>query len=263
MRTNALVDPQPHTHADRMALAEHIRNRAMQMRDDVIAVAIYGSVARGDDGPYSDLEMMVVLESEGVDYSHEWTAGPWKAEVNFLGRAVALAAAAELDGDWAMTKGQFAFALPLHDPQDLFSEYRRRVFAHTHDDMQECIRDLIVGEGYELVGKWRNMQVTNDYSFLPTCATKLAQFGAWSLGLAQGKLYSTSARMLHESLQLSNRPSGYDALCQSIMHGALHPPSTMMAVCEDFWRDWVMWAEGLEIVLVTDPMHLDAQTRDS
>jgi kanamycin nucleotidyltransferase len=241
-----------------MALAAHIQQRAMTLRDDVIAVAVYGSTARGDDGPYSDLEMMIVVEEADTDFSHEWTAGAWKAEVNFLGHDVALDDASELDGDWAMTKGQFAFALPMHDPEDIFTSLRKAVFAHPAEAFNTCIREVIVGEIYELVGKWRNMRATRDFSYLPICTVKLAQYGACALGLAHHTLYSTSARMLHESLQLPNRPAGYDALCQCVLRGMLHEPLVLMGLCEVFWRGLVTWAEAHGIALVTDPMGLNS-----
>ncbi len=252
-----MIAPIARTHADRRALAERIKQRVMTTRDDVLAIAIYGSAARGDDGPHSDLEMMVVVDSDGEDFSYEWTAGPWKAEVNVRGHDVVLDESAELDGDWAVTKGEYAFTLPLHDPHDLFPELRRHVFDHSPDDIDDCIREVIVGDAYELVGKWRNMRAARDYSFMPTCAMKLVQYGAWVLGLAHRTLYSTSARMYHESLQLPDRPSGYDALCQCVMRGALHEPLVLMGLCEAFWNGLVRWAEARDISLVTDPLGLN------
>lgn len=47
-------------------------------RDKILAIGVYGSVAKGTDGPFSDIEMFCVLsESNGpVEFSHEWSAGP-------------------------------------------------------------------------------------------------------------------------------------------------------------------------------------------
>jgi predicted nucleotidyltransferase len=53
---------------------------AIVAKSDPVQVILYGSVARGDDGPDSDIDLMVVLPS--LDYSerHDWMAK--------LGRAV-------------------------------------------------------------------------------------------------------------------------------------------------------------------------------
>lgn len=251
-----MIEPAARTHADRMALAERIRQRAMDMRDDILAVAIYGSTARGDDGPYSDLEIMCVVDAKNERSTYSWTTGPWKADVNFRGRDVVQARASEFPVDWALTKGQYAYALPIYDPQDLFSVLRTLVFAHNSDDANARIHELIVGEIYELIGKYRNMHVARDYSYLPACAIKLVEYGAWALGLAHLKLYTTNARMFHESLQLPNRPSGYDTLCQCVMRGVLHEPLVLMDICEKFWWGLVAWTEGRGIGLVADPMEL-------
>lgn len=52
--------------------------------EKILAIGVYGSISRGADGPFSDIEMFCVLSesSESVDFSYEWSAGPWKAEVD-------------------------------------------------------------------------------------------------------------------------------------------------------------------------------------
>jgi kanamycin nucleotidyltransferase len=87
---------------------------------------VYGSLARGADGPYSDIEMMCLLRTAGVERTVEWSHGPWKAEVNFLGYDVALRQAAEVDGDWPLAHGAYLNVLPLHDPERFLSAFARR-----------------------------------------------------------------------------------------------------------------------------------------
>jgi kanamycin nucleotidyltransferase len=94
-----MIEPQPRTHTDRMALAERIARRLFELHGQaVLAIGVYGSTARGQDGPYSDLEMMAIVR-DGEGHTHEWTAGPWKAEVNVRPLADALESAADLDDD--------------------------------------------------------------------------------------------------------------------------------------------------------------------
>ena len=78
------------------ALREHYKDRLM-------ALGVYGSLARQSDGPFSDIEMHCVLHGEGIDQSFEWSTGPWKAEVDVYSPDVILAQAAEVDGDWSIT----------------------------------------------------------------------------------------------------------------------------------------------------------------
>jgi kanamycin nucleotidyltransferase len=251
------ISPRARTREERLETAGRIFERVMQLHgDDVLAAGLYGSMARGDDGPFSDMEMMVVLKRAGVDESAEWTAGDWKAEVNFRSRRVVLESASELEGEWAMVQGEYVNVLPLYDHTRFFSKLHKRVFAHSDDDMRDVMREVIIGDMYELVGKWRNQHATGVFDYLPAIAFKLAQFGAWVIGLANRRLYTTSGVMFAESLALPDRPQGYDALCEAVMRGELSDASQVIALCEACWAGVVAWAESKRIELVTDPLNL-------
>lgn len=251
-----MIQLQPRTHADRMALAERIMRRAFERYgSDVLAVGVYGSTARGDDGPYSDLEMMVIVR-EGESHTHEWAAGPWKAEVNVRTLADALGSAAELDDDWPLAQGEFVHVLPLHDPNDIFPQLRRRVFDHSDDEFNALVHDVIVGDILELVGKWRNMQARGAFSHLPSLVVKLAQYTACLIGIANRVLYSSSANVFAEALEMPDRPAGFDALCQRVMAGDLRDHDQLIELCEALWLGIAAWAEQHDIELVTDPLGL-------
>ena len=60
--------PQPRSRAERLALAQEIFERVLALQGDrLLAVGLYGSTARGTDGPYSDLEMLCVLNTVDED----------------------------------------------------------------------------------------------------------------------------------------------------------------------------------------------------
>ena len=103
------TDPRPQSRERRLALARQIARRLAEVHGPALkAVGVYGSTARGTDGPYSDLEMWCVLRTTGEDYAHEWTTGPWKAEVDVYSADLILAEAARVDGRWPLTHGTAA-----------------------------------------------------------------------------------------------------------------------------------------------------------
>ena len=57
--------PQPYSHAERMTRAKEIAAQ-FRAKFDVLAIGLYGSLARGTDGPYSDIEMHCVLWGSGA-----------------------------------------------------------------------------------------------------------------------------------------------------------------------------------------------------
>jgi kanamycin nucleotidyltransferase len=228
----------------RRDLARHIVNQIQdRYRDDVLAIGVYGSLARGTDGPYSDIEIHCVVRGSGVDVCHEWSAGAWKAEVDVYSEDVVLQWASELDVDWPVTHGACTNVWALYDPTGFFSRLRDAALSHPDEVFQQVIRDVIVGEIYERIGKVRNARAAND-ACMPYLAVELAKCGACLLGLAHRHLYTTSTRMFEESLALSGRPEGYDILCRMVMAGELADAARIADAADAFWSGVERWAGG-------------------
>lgn len=241
--------PQPIAREQRLHLAREIADRALAARgNDVLAVGLYGSTARGTDGPYSDIEIMCVLNTEDEDYSPEWVHGQWKAEVNFLSKNVLLAQATKVDERWPLTHGLYIHVLPLYDPQHFFATLREVASEQPEERFHEAIRDLIIFEIYEMIGKLRNARHSNNTAYFPEIAVSMARYGAYLVGLANRHYYTTSSKVQQESLTLPQRPAGYDDLCRLVMSGDLREPQRISDLCETFYTGVEQWAEERNIV---------------
>ncbi len=229
--------PQPMTHNERLALAKDIAGCFQRhFGGQVLAVGVYGSLARGDDGPYSDIEMYCVLRGAGLDTPYEWSAGAWKAEVDVQGADVLLEWAAEFDERWSLTHGSLIHILPLHDPEGFFQRLRAPVFDHAPAEFDELIAATIVGELYEFLGKIRNGLASGNTSCLPALAVEMAQYGAYIISLAHRTLYTSSSTLFAESLSLPDRPLGYDELCRLVMSGQLADSGQVGVAADAFWE---------------------------
>jgi kanamycin nucleotidyltransferase len=245
--------PKPIDRARRLELAHEIATQIRQhYGDHVLALGVYGSVARGTDGPYSDIEMHCVVRGSGVDVCHEWSAGPWKAEVDVYSEDVVLAWASEVDVDWALTHGAHVEVIALYDPTGLFPRLRDAAVSQPDPVFQRIIHDVIVGELYERIGKIRNAWAEGNVACLPYLAFELAKFGALLLGLAHRHLYATSTRLFEESLVLPGRPDGYDTLCRMVMTGELGDPARIVDAANAFWVGIEKWAQERGIRLEED-----------
>ena len=257
-------DSLPWTHDERLALAEEICGRLRAVHGEaLVAVGVYGSTARGTDGPYSDLEMWCVLTAlpaegerdrvavseRGDHYSHEWVHGPWKAEVDVYAADALLEKATHVDGVWALTHGRFVRVLPVHDPQGFFARLRATADSLPAEVFREALRELVVGEIYEDVAKARNAVATGHRAALPHLALTLATYGAYAIGLANRHHFSSGARCVEEALALPIRPLAYDRLARLAMDGTLSESGVIADAIEQFWHDLVPWIESLGITI--------------
>jgi kanamycin nucleotidyltransferase len=236
-----IYGPQPYTHEERMARAHAIADQ-FRAKFAVLAIGLYGSLARGSDGPFSDIEMYCIVPGEGVDTSYEWSGGPWKAEVNVQSLDVLTAWAAEFDEFWPLTHGSCVNILPLYDPQNLFAALKEQVFDHNDAGFDELIAGIIVGELYEFLGKMRNAAASGKTENLPALAVEMAKYGAYLIGLANRTLYTSSSSLFSESLTLAEQPDGYQPLCCLVMAGRLSNAAEIVAAADHFWDGIERWA---------------------
>lgn len=231
-------------------------------QDRLMALGVYGSLARQVDGPFSDIEMHCILHGEGIDQSFEWSAGPWKAEVDVYSPEVILAQAAEVDGDWSMTHGAFVHVWPLFDPQAFFPRLRETVLSQPEEVFRFRMKEVIVGDLYELVGKVRNTWVAQAFSSLPEYTTHLARGTAGLIGLAQRYLFFSYATLFEEALALPDSPKGFSNLCQRVMSGRLSSSQAIVNEVNTLWDGIEHWAmakhltltDQLEDLLQNDPL---------
>ncbi|MCX7844567.1 MAG: nucleotidyltransferase [Candidatus Bipolaricaulota bacterium] len=242
MNPQPRLGPQPLAPEERRNLAQRIAEEARRSRADVLAVGLYGSLARDEDGPYSDIEILCVLGSSGEEYTREGIVGPAKVEVNFLSQDVLFARAAEVPPEWPLTHGAYVYTRPLYDPQGVFPRLREAVRSPPEEAFRRAMQALIVEELYELMGKVRNARHWGAWEELPFLAVHLAFHGALLVGLANRHVYRSASKMLADSLGLPERPSGYDRLCALVQAGKLDSPQGVGEACEGFWCGVSAWA---------------------
>ena len=244
-------DPQPMDHHQRLDLAERIAARlSARYGPSVKAIGLYGSLARNQDGLYSDSEMFCVLKGSGERHNYEWCAGPWKAEVNVRGEEDLRQEAAQLDGEWSLTHGAFVHILPLMDSEHSFDGLRELVMHHAPENFRVIIEEELVFEIYELIGKIRNAFIQKNTQALPTLAVLLAQQTAYILGLEHCYLYRTASSVLEEAVTLPDLPDGFQTLAHLVMTGELSDASMVASACETLWSGLVWWAEKRGYTLV-------------
>lgn len=228
------------------AIAQAMMNH---YRERLLALGVYGSLARQEDGPFSDIEMHCIIQGKEIERTFEWSTGPWKAEVDVYSPEVILARAAEVDGDWSFTHGAFVRVLPLFDPQDFFTHLRETVLSQPEEVFCYRIKEVIVGDLYELVGKVRNAWEAKSLSSLPTYTLYLTRGTAGLIGLAHRILYHSFATLYEEALALPDAPQGFAELCCRVMSGQLSSSRAILREVNKLWMGIEQWAEDHHIEL--------------
>jgi kanamycin nucleotidyltransferase len=238
--------PLPQSSAARRArLDEFLVRLNNQYGPRLLLAALYGSMARGEDGPHSDIELFCVLEEPGLDESLEWIYGPGKAEINLLGPDVARREASRVEENWSLSSGQFTGAQLLYGDAGLLEELRQRALSVSHESRQAAVASIVVGELYEWIGKLRNAAGT-DLPLAPL-ACDFTVVLAQAVGLANGRRYSSSMRQLSEVLTFPDLPDGFSELCQLVAAGDLRDPARVSQAIENAWSGLEPWLARLGI----------------
>lgn len=246
--------PQPQNHADRLVLVQQLSDKLQLLYpDQVVAIALYGSMARQQDGPYSDIEMLCIVAEPDLDVSFEWVYGAGKAEINVLGRNDARWEAKEVPSDWAISKGAFLDAQLIYGDKSCLAELKGLVLSISEDEANKVIGQAIVDELYEWVGKARNTLHAGKYSGLPSLACQFAETIALLLGLAHRTRYTTGMTLLDESIQFADLPAGYQELCDLVRSGNLSDPQKTAATMEAAWSGFVTWATARGVQIKSGP----------
>jgi kanamycin nucleotidyltransferase len=246
-----LSGPMPLDHTQRYSLAEQIADRLrMYYGERLTAVGIYGSLARQQDGPYSDIEMHALVKGEAFSACHEWSAGPWKAEVDVYSLDAALAEAAGLEDTWSITHGAFVSVLPLFDPHGWFELLRQAALQHSPAEFRQAIRDTIVGDLYELVGKLRNSGLPGaSQDLVPMYAVELATYSACLVGLSRQRPFASGGSLFAEALSQPDLPQGLAELCRTVTAGKLSDAGEIRRQADVLWRGLEAWAAAQDMQL--------------
>src|SRR3972149_3977627 len=108
----------------RRRLAEQLAAKVARSRKDVVAVILFGSVARGDDGPDSDVELTAVVRRAG-GAAQRFVLGGVLFNVYWRNAAGERRHMLEPDGD--ATRHGLLDGLPLYDPFRWFARLKREV----------------------------------------------------------------------------------------------------------------------------------------
>lgn len=125
----------PSRSKQRLAIVAQMRDRlqvcSRESREQVKAIRLAGSLARGDDGLFSAIKLLCMPICQPKRSVYEWWSGPWKAEVDFATVEVIQEKARAAKSSWALAQGVSLQRQPLSDPEAFLSTLQPPVFSES------------------------------------------------------------------------------------------------------------------------------------
>ncbi|QHJ69969.1 kanamycin nucleotidyltransferase C-terminal domain-containing protein [Planococcus halotolerans] len=243
-----LTYPAPTTRKEKFEMINTLKDRLLAAHgDDILAIGVYGSIALETDGPYSDIEMHVITKDGSKVETLEFVYDKFKIELTTNDKSTFLKEAEEVDDSWAIKAGAFIHVLPIHDPTELFEQVKNLPLEISDDARRHIMKEFMIWEPYETVGKIRNNYSGGNLNYLSTGARDLLWQTAKLIGLANKTYYSTRAKTLEESLEMKSIPSGYKELLDFMQEGELPDAEKLYRFCEELWTGLNEWYAEMQL----------------
>jgi predicted nucleotidyltransferase len=151
-------------HRQRVDACREISSRLLQRYpEDIVATAVFGSVARGEDLEHSDIDFQVLVRERARLSSHFFvlddcffsivvkTEESWRIELT------------EPESGLCLSAGSLIAVLPIYDPSGAFARLKTMAKALPQESWKSAIREGIAGIVEDL-GRVRNMYEQADYT---------------------------------------------------------------------------------------------------
>ncbi|MCL6642431.1 MAG: hypothetical protein K6T71_03805 [Candidatus Bipolaricaulota bacterium] len=242
------------THEDRLAVARDLAQRILAKHGDaVLGIAIYGSLARGADTPYSDIELKVIttdsVDEHDVEYVHR---SGMKIEINYEQAEKYLCRAGSADTDWPIWAGQYRQQLVLFERENLFARARKATESRHDEDFRAAQAQLIAEDLYELVqkirGAWEHSQEEN----LRWWAGRFLWFSIMWLGLANRKYFTSGGTVWEEVRRFTVLPKDFESYLSVLAGFKPSSAGEIYRAVEGLWAEIRRLAEEQGVVWQAD-----------
>ena len=240
----------PHTHEERiMAARDLVPLLRRRFGDGLRAVALSGSVARGDDRAFSDLELVVFVRDPpppGEDAYLQRVVDGMLVEAEYVTEEAYLARARTLGEAWYLAASDRL--VPLDNP-DLVERIARRAGAVRHPREHFLLRaSRRMLEVQEALGKTLSAIDAGDRQAIGLLLWDAVHHTLVMLAFLNERPFTTFARFIPEARTFARQPPRYGELLDRVVEGDWHGPGLRELLLEVF--------AGLEELFAAEGMAL-------
>lgn len=243
-----LAYPAQTSREDKLKFVHLVKEKYLQRyQEAIMAIGVYGSLGKGTEGPFSDIEMHVITDNNTDIVEHELIFEPYKLEISVHTVDQIFAKAKRVDDMWPIRSGSYIHILALYDPQGVFAKLSQIPMQVTQEQLYDVMKVFMIWEPYETMGKLRNARLQQDWDYITLGAMDIAWKTAKLIGLANKRYFTTRVKTFAESLEMVSQPQGYRELVSCVMAGDLTNREKVYQLCENLWTGLNEWFEELGI----------------
>ena len=205
-------------HQARIKIAETLKRKILKKyKSRVLGIVIYGSVAKNEDGHYSDLEMYVVTKKKLKVSEVRYVYKGMTVEVSYIPERKMLSGAREITPNWPIEADFYRSYLILHEKNEWFKKLQKAISSQNPKDFKKAMKKMLVWLN-ELMGKIKNAYLyKNNHLFL-----WLTSFLGWEsiifLGLANRKYFKSERYIFKTVKKFPILPKNYPYLLETVCH---------------------------------------------
>ena len=163
-------------HASRMDLAQRVTGYLLGRHPEILALAVHGSTAKGEDREHSDLEMFAVTREKSDTQAYQLIHEGIVVEVGFVSQEDALREAANLRWDWPVSADGWIHTLAMHDPEQILPRLALLAMNPDPEALARSTRGALTSM-YEDLGKIRNFIASGEEPLARLMCHGIALYG--------------------------------------------------------------------------------------
>jgi kanamycin nucleotidyltransferase len=243
--------PPRFTREERWCAARTLLRRLRERHgENLLAVALEGSTAKGLDRPESDLELRVVLGAGEEAWLPFFLDGLFVG-ISRVGVDAFLRDAGAVDYTWPVVGDVLFTAEVLHDPRGLYAVARQLArAAEARADFAALQRESLA-DMYEHV--YKVFAAGEDEVMVAHEAHQVASWAANTVGLANRHRYLSSRSIFAESERLPSLPPGYGVCLRGLLALRTEAASLQRHTAA-LWRGMSQWLAERGVRLPDDAL---------
>lgn len=229
-------------HAERLRLADRVTRLLMKWHPEMLAVAVTGSTAKGEDREHSDLEMTVITRDMPRVRAYSAVHEGIVVEVIFQSLRDAERETSEIGSSWPVSIDEWIHVLPTSDPNNIFKRLAHIAANPSAEKLTKSLSFRLTA-AYEDLCKLRNFATAAEDDLLRFMSPFFALNIAIFLGFLNGEYYNGLRNIITKSSSLKDLPKHFSEDFIPLMNvtaptaSILDHAERLFAECSDLLRD--------------------------